>query len=170
MINESSMDIQIKGRYFSKEKRELIIDFVDWCGKKLLGKRLSKGVSVTVHVVGPKIYNKQRLYGTTDFSDDDDLWKPRNFTITITNRFEILRTLIIVAHEMVHVKQHAKSELSYCSRTQLPKWQGVHVDDEKINYWDLPWEIEAHGREKGLVYQWAQDKDHTDKRWLKEVI
>jgi hypothetical protein len=32
------------------------------------------------------------------------------------------------------------------------------VDTTKVNYWDQPWEIEAHGRAIGLVVQWSQDR------------
>ena len=29
-----------------------------------------------------------------------------------------------------------------------------HVNTEKVNYWDCPWEIEAHGREKGMMLKY----------------
>lgn len=164
------MQVSIKSRYFSDEKRDLIINFAKWCGIKLLGKRLDNNISLLIHIVGPNMYNKDGFYALTDVHPDDDWHRPRNFTITMTNKFEILRSLMIVAYEMVHIKQHAKQELAFCGRTGLPKWQGIRAKNDTVDYWDLPWEIEAHGREKGLVYQWANECNHIDKPWFKEIF
>jgi hypothetical protein len=38
------------------------------------------------------------------------------------------------------------------------KFNGKKVDQNKVDYWDHPWEIEAHGRAIGLVNQWARDR------------
>jgi hypothetical protein len=66
-----------------------------------------------------------------------------------------------VAHEMVHVKQYAKGELTEQS------WQGKLINP-KQEYWDQPWEIEAHGREVGLFIQWAQNEgaNHKPGKWM----
>ena len=165
------MEIAIRSRYFTKDTRLLMVDLADWCGKKLLGDRIANNINLTIHVNGSAEYTKSRTYGETAIADDDDRKSPRDFLITVTNKFSTLRTLVIIAHEMVHVKQYAKRELTTCGKTNLSKWIGIPVDDEKMSYWDLPWEIEAHGREKGLVYQWAQERDHViTARWYKELF
>lgn len=164
------MPITIKNRYFSKKDKLLILEFADWCNIKLLGSRLSKNVNVVIKIVDKSIYTKHGLYGLTDVDSDDDWARPRNFTITITNKFKLLRSLIIVAHEMVHVKQHARQELSYCGKTGSAKWYGKKVSTDMLDYWDLPWEIEAHGREKGLVHQWATVHNKIKDSWFKETI
>lgn len=164
------MDITFKGRYFSKEHRELMLSFTRWSAIKLLGPKLAKRVSVTIHAVSPRLIEMDRFYGFTDVCEDDDWDRPRNFVIRITSKYGILRSLMIIAHEMVHVKQQARKELAYCGRTGSAKWQGKLVNEDLVDYWDLPWEIEAHGREKGLVYQWARDQGHSSKAWLKEIF
>lgn len=164
------MKIAIKGRYFSKEKRQLMSNFTEWCGRKLLSPQMRRNVSITIHIAGPKMFTEDRLYGTTDVHEDDDWGKSRNFTIRMTSRFEILRSLMILAHEMVHVKQHAKRELDVCGKTGKTKWHGSKIQENDLDYWDLPWEIEAHGREKGLVYQWAAEQGLNDAPWLKEIF
>lgn len=164
------MEVIFKGRYFSKNNRQLMVDFAQWTGNKLLGKRLNRHMSVVIHAVGPRLLEVDRFYGLTCICEDDDWDRPRNFVIKITSKYGILRSLIIIAHEMVHVKQQAKRELSYCSRSGSPRWHGQTVDDDTVDYWDLPWEIEAHGREKGLVYQWARANGHLDKKWVKEIF
>ena len=74
------------------------------------------------------------------------------YTITIDPKFGKRKTLIALAHEMVHVKQYAKRELTYNSRKKLSRFKGQAYEDN-INYWDQPWEIEAFGRELGLYVQ-----------------
>lgn len=161
--------ICIKGPYFSMEKREIMMDFTEWCAQKLLSAQMRKQVSIAIHGSNHKKFTKAGLYGLTEVHQDDDWNRPRNFTIKLTNRFKILRCLVIIAHEMVHIKQQAKGELSYCSRTGLPRWHG-HTVTEETDYWDLPWEIEAHGREKGLVYQWAESRGYRNESWMKEIF
>ena len=61
--------------------------------------------------------------------------------------FEILKTL---GHELVHVKQYVMGELSM--RKEGLCYRGVHHNvDTLTEYFELPYEIEAYGREKGLL-------------------
>jgi hypothetical protein len=73
-----------------------------------------------------------------------------------------------VAHEMVHVKQYARKELVD------QDMDGVCFLGKKINpdveYWDKPYEIEAHGREVGLFIRWAQDNGYADKDWAQDPL
>ena len=60
---------------------------------------------------------------------------------------EILKTL---AHELVHVKQYVLGELK--SRDAGLLYKGINHDPENLaEYFKLPYEIEAYGREKGLL-------------------
>ena len=58
---------------------------------------------------------------------------------------------------MVHVKQYAKGELRQLPSTnnEVCKWLGKRYEWE-MHYWDRPWEIDAHGREKGLVIDYGK--------------
>jgi len=87
----------------------------------------------------------------------------REFELEIQKTQSLRRLLETVAHEMVHVKQYARGELTdtHCA------WKGQPVDPE-TEYWDLPWEIEAHGREVGLFIRWAQSHGHADKDWAQD--
>jgi hypothetical protein len=85
----------------------------------------------------------------------------REFEIEVERTLKLRTLLETVAHEMVHVKQYARRELhpvhnSWCGKTYNPK---------KTSYWDLPWEIEAHGREAGLFIRWAEQENVGDKKW-----
>lgn len=147
----------------------LLADLANWSGHKLMGGRLSRHITVTIHVISKKEYLKNCVYAITEVSDDDDRKKPRDFVITMTSRFGTLRSLIILAHEMVHVKQFAKGELDWCDRRNTELWKGRVVKDT-LEYWDFPHEIEAHGREKGLVYQWCDDRQLWNEEWYKEIF
>ena len=60
---------------------------------------------------------------------------------------EILKTL---AHEIVHVKQYVLGELR--SRDVGLVYKGInHEAMNLMEYFKLPYEIEAYGREKGLL-------------------
>ena len=37
-----------------------------------------------------------------------------------------------------------------------------------IDYWDEPWEIEAHGRETGLFVRWAEKHKLGKRKWTQD--
>jgi hypothetical protein len=61
---------------------------------------------------------------------------------------------------MVHVKQWAKGEyFEYANKDDIFFFNKKQYNTKKIDYWDWPWEIEAYGRQPGLVHRWeAQNK------------
>ena len=73
-----------------------------------------------------------------------------------------------VAHEMVHVKQFARNELYEPSAKQGSRWNGKWFSPRQKcvkDYWDQPWEIEAHGRECGLFVRWAEKNGYAKRKW-----
>jgi hypothetical protein len=62
---------------------------------------------------------------------------------------------------MVHAKQYARRELHPVNNA----WLGKTYNPKKVSYWDLPWEIEAHGRETGLFIRWVEENDFATKKW-----
>jgi hypothetical protein len=86
--------------------------------------------------------------------NEDGTKNPRWFTITINpNNVHRQELLTALAHEMVHVKQYCKNELSYIGDGHA--WMGeVWKPKKKQNaYYDAPWEVEAYGMEVGLIYK-----------------
>jgi len=90
-----------------------------------------------------------------------------DFEIEIHSKLRLRRMLETVAHEMVHVKQFARGELYEGIRVNKHRWQGEWLEDN-IDYWDLPWEIEAHGRETGLFIRWCEEAGLAHKKWTQE--
>lgn len=85
----------------------------------------------------------------------------REFELEIDKTQSLRRMLETVAHEMVHVKQFARRELHPSKDT----WLGKAYDTKKVSYWDLPWEIEAHGRECGLFVRWCEENKLGKQKW-----
>jgi hypothetical protein len=61
-----------------------------------------------------------------------------------------------LAHEMVHLKQFAMGELN----DEHTKWKSVPIDSNKLEYHDLPWEVEASSLEYILFSMYQEYKQH----------
>jgi len=79
------------------------------------------------------------------------------YNITLDPKFSKRKILIALAHEMVHLKQHIKRELSWNERKKMHRYKG-QMYREDMNYWDCPWEIEAFGRELGLYKMFMESE------------
>jgi len=82
-----------------------------------------------------------------------DSSRPKKFKIAMNPNLGAKRTLEVLAHEMVHVKQYTKRELKDYVNSNHVKWHGVkmHYDEQNYEqYFESPWEIEAYGRQVGL--------------------
>lgn len=80
----------------------------------------------------------------------DDRLRPDNFYIDMDAHLGHRGTLISLAHELVHVKQMAFGQRQESLDGKAMRWMGMLIRPDDLNYYDLPWEIEAHGREFGL--------------------
>ena len=85
----------------------------------------------------------------------------RTFELEISREQGLRSLLETVAHEMVHVKQFARREM----HPETDEWYGKTYNPKKVSYWDLPWEIEAHGRECGLFIRWCEENGLGGKSW-----
>ena len=105
------------------------------------------------HIVVSIKFNKHLdAFGYTSVEKRNSKGKAREFLIElhpyITGK-EILKTL---AHEFVHVKQYVYEELN----EEQTQWQGKPFDSDAVDYYELPWEIEAFGLEVGLFTNFAK--------------
>lgn len=74
----------------------------------------------------------------------------------LDSRLNMQSLLTTIAHEMVHVKQYAKGQLRYQEekRKVVPVWLGKFV--KETDYYSLPWELEAYGKERLLANKFIQ--------------
>ena len=96
-------------------------------------------------------------HGSSVWTDRND--RPREFEVILNSSIGKRAQLITLAHEIVHVKQHAKGELKSLLRERTERWKGTYIKED-VSYFEKPWEIEAYGRELGMYQmymQWKKD-------------
>ena len=141
-----------------------------------ISNRISNNLNLTIHM------GHHENEGEAKVAKDANRYRPRDFKITLDHhRMEkddynrsledtewghrVLRTL---AHELVHVKQYIRGELSWRDAGLL--WHGKSFDPKNLlNYYELPYEIEAHGREYGLLVGFLVVWTGLEKKFEKEL-
>lgn len=101
-----------------------------------------------------------RDLGTCCIAEYNDWYKARIFEIELRKYRTIKNTLITLAHEMVHLKQFAKGELN----EDHTKWLKQTFNSDEINYYELPWEIEASSNEYILYGLYEQEKQQKEQQ------
>lgn len=122
--------------------------------EKLLSPQLKKNINVKIH-----IKDKLGAGGYCDY-EEEGLPLPRTFSIEIQRLKTKIHMFVVLAHEMVHLKQMAKGEMK--DRYKKTKYVTVYrgeVYENDISYWDQPWEIEAYGLEQSLVAKFLIEHD-----------
>lgn len=131
------------------KQRKYVESMVNFCITTLMPRM--RTLDITVKLCSPK--------GAMGYCLELD--SKREFEIEVDRTLRLRKLLETVAHEMVHVKQYARRELHPSNNT----WMGKTYNPAKTSYWDLPWEIEAHGREVGLFVRWAEQEKLGHKKW-----
>jgi len=75
-----------------------------------------------------------------------------DYEIDVKRTLDMRTMLTTLAHELIHVKQYARGELT-------------QDNEAGIDYWDRPSEIEAHGRETGLFIRWCEKEQLGHLKW-----
>lgn len=130
-------------------QRKRVEDIVGFCIETLMPRM--KTLDITIKLCKPD--------GALGYCLETD--NKRTFEIEIDKTQSLRSLLETVAHEMVHVKQFARREM-HPSRDE---WYGKTYNPKKVSYWDLPWEIEAHGREVGLFVRWCEKNNLGNYKW-----
>ena len=147
----------------SKTQKKYAISMAEYCCRMLMPKMRTLEIEIKV-----KDFGKDENYGYAVPLDDGI--HPRYFEVEVNKNVRLRRFLETVAHEMVHVKQYARNELYESSAKKQHRWHGKWLSNRSKHvkdYWDNPWEIEAHGRECGLFIRWAEEHKHSKKKWAK---
>lgn len=89
-----------------------------------------------------------------------------DFLIEVKKDLPMREKMITLMHELVHMKQHISLEMKYDISNDETTWQDKKFLNCYIDYWDRPWEIEAHGRQLGLFIRWVEDiGEGHHKKW-----
>lgn len=110
----------------------------------LMGDKLSRNLDIEIR------FENQGKMAEGHCSPLDGERRPRSFEIGINPKLRRHKMLQCLAHEMVHVKQYAKGELS--NELITAKWQGktFKLTNSIEDYLNWPWEVEAYGRDRAL--------------------
>ena len=73
---------------------------------------------------------------------------PKALGMVIDTAMNIENLIITIAHEMVHVKQYARGQITHGKNLKSKFWMGQKI---KSQYYDSPWEVEAYSRERVLA-------------------
>ena len=153
------MNIKIHARNIDSKLKIALYAMTEFAMAKLVpSSRIRNNVSINVHL-------RHHEENVEDMLEDyANKYRPRDFKIIIDHhRAEIddynrertstewghmiLRTL---AHELVHVKQYIMGDLTWRDKGLL--WKGEICTAKYLtDQLEAPYEIEAYGREKGLL-------------------
>ena len=141
-----------------KSQRDKVESMVQFCIEKLMQRMQTLDIDIRL-----KSINDANGY----FTKLADTKNPREFDIEVDYKLSMRQILETIAHEMVHVKQYARNEMCDADNpsTNKTSWKSNSVCTKSTEYWDLPWEIEAHGREVGLFVRWAQANGYANTKW-----
>ena len=154
------MRVRIHAKGLDKTFRLAMYGMVEYSMSKLIpSKRLRNNLEINIHM------RNHPESGEAMVDEFADRRRPRSFRVILDRTkmeindsgeertdaevaFEILKTL---GHELVHVKQYVREELT-TDRYGALRYNGVHYSvNNLLEYFELPYEIEAYGREKGLL-------------------
>lgn len=155
------MIIKIKGGTRSQQK--YVRRLTKYCVNKMMPRMHSLEFNIHLH----SFNGDKDTYGycVPDQSANRD--RPREFNIELNKGIKLRRLLETLAHELVHAKQFARGELYQSTITAKSRWHGKWIARDP-NYWDCPWEIEAHGREAGLFIQWCEKERIGHLLWTQQ--
>ena len=120
--------IEVRGG--NARERKIVEDVSSWCVRELLPKFRTLDIKIEMTNC-----MKDGAYGYALDSNDRNV-----FELEIARGLKLFDLITTVCHEMVHVKQYARKELT-CVGVQS-RWKGEAVGS-RVQYHNLPWEKEA---------------------------
>ena len=152
--------ITIHAKNINSKCRLALYGMAEYALSRLIpSKRLRDNLTINIHL------RHHSNEGEASLDSETNRYRPRSFRIVLDHHrmeknemtgeertdmewfVEILKTL---AHEIVHVKQYVMGELTWRDAGLL--YKGInHEPDNLMEYFELPYEVEAYGREKGLL-------------------
>lgn len=131
-----------------KRKTKLIELAVGFYCKLLMKPLMTSRLSYDI-VIKKKL--EEDAVGYCEIIGYDKRGRPDHFEIQLTKNCKSEDFFRYLAHEIVHSKQYAKKELNDSTDCWMKKRVPGNID-----YWDQPWEIEAYGRELGMLIRFVE--------------
>ena len=167
------MKTRIHAKGLDPKFRLAMYGMIEYAMVKLIpSKRLRRNLEINVHM------REHEESGEAMIDLNTNPKRPRSFRVILdkskmafndsgeerTEAEIALQILGTLGHELVHVKQYAMRELT-TDRTGALRYNGVHYYvDTLLDYFELPYEIEAYGREKGLLVGFLAIWKHLEEK------
>jgi len=145
----------------TKKQRDLVESMAVFAGYKLMREKLADSIELDIELTR-NLYKEDGNIGDVIWEDRNH--RPKQYSMRVDSSVDLRRILETVAHEMVHVSQFATGRWVELYKTKKTRWEGK-VLKKVPQYWDRPWEIEAHGREVGLFLQWVEENKLQNQAW-----
>lgn len=176
------MEIRYKGWKTLKGKlgtQKLIKAYIEFCLTKLKVTRPTLEKLILNLNFDDNLKRNQKSLGDCIWTNTP--YRPKEFDMNVDSSFGKVAIMQCISHELVHMHQYitgkvydlvltgkrkdfpkSKQHLIHESVTDDnvidTKWDGMYYATEgsKLHYYDTPWEIDAHGRERGLYQRWRE--------------
>ena len=132
-----------------EKQRSLVESIVSHMADRILGSRLSRSVYCNFQII-----SNLDADGWCEWMDDN--LRPREFSVQIRKEQNYSQMILTVVHEMVHIRQMARSELYEIFRPrQMQVWKGKRLKKE-IPYNKQPWEREAYRLQQPYAREYVE--------------
>jgi hypothetical protein len=151
-------NIYVTGGNPKKVSERELVDFANFCLTTMIPK-CKRLINIEICYSSEDL-EKDTIAECTPEGEKDSKGRAYEFIIQIRPGYCRRRTLSSLAHELVHVKQYVTGEMRDSPKGfKYTVWNGKQYDDTKTHYYDHPWEIDAYGREEGLVRRYLRSID-----------
>jgi len=141
------MKVEFKGT-FTDERKVVLETATKFFGECLFSNDFIDDIYIEITNLEKEIMGQHNEKGNCEVLDSFER-NPTMFLLEIGNE-EQLETL---AHEMIHAEQYNSRKLRDGKNINDYIWKRKKIDTTNLDYYDYPWEIDAYGREVGLIYK-----------------
>jgi len=152
----------------TKATRKLVNSSAWYYAERLMGKRLMETLEINIKLV-KKLTEKEGIEASCIWDEWEERKTPRTYTIELDSSVSLRNILINLAHEFVHVKQWVKGDMYEYIHPNKVRFMNKIYDISKMDYYDFPWEIEAHGRQLGLFVRMCEEDGLGDRQDMMEI-
>jgi hypothetical protein len=160
------MFITFQGYKLSRKQQDMISSAIKHSLDYLVTNRMRD--SLEIHVLIEKdLYKEKLIWGDMDL--DDEGRSPKTFYIRLnySGVQSFGKLLKVLCHEIVHVYQFATRRMRRLSGPFRVGFTNKHYSSDRIDYYDCPWEIEAHALENE-IYEYVRKKDDKIQKYVEE--
>ena len=154
--------ITFSGYRLSPLQQSMLAEATEFVLDYYMSKRLKNSLCIDIHIV-KDMYEKEKTWGDVDVDEDGER-SPKYYTVRLnySGIMSFYKTLEVLVHEMIHVKQYAKRELKHLRKPWHVSFMKTHYNTMLVPYYERPWEAEAHGLERYLTEKFLKKSQRVN--------